>query len=464
MSPPPAAARRPAGRPAPSPAPAAEKQRGSRLPPANLLPTGRWLALLAAASPLFLLSPAVALAVDALLVLALVADGLSVPAPERLRVERRAPPRVSLGAAAQVLLLLDNRAARLVRVRVTDDLPAVLRREGDDVMDVWLPAGRETRVPYTVSTVRRGDGVYGDVHLRIAGPLGLAWRQRRVPRSEPVRVVPGVLEVKRYRLLGLRNRLREAGFRNVRQRGEGGSFESLREYARGDDPRTVDWKASARRARLIVRQYELERRQNVVLCIDAGRLMTQKVGERERIDYALTAALLLADVAGVHDDAVGLLVFSDRVEHYLPPARKSLTRLAEALGQVHAKLVEPNYPAAFTYLAQQVRRRSLLVLFTDVIDNLASAALVAQLGRAAERHLPLAVAIRNPDLEATAALPPDNEGAVYRRAAAEELLQARASALAAMQRSGVLVADTRPTDAVPNVVNRYLDVKRRGML
>jgi uncharacterized protein (DUF58 family) len=430
----------------------------------NLIPSVRWLALLAAAAPLFLLSPAVALGVDAILVVLLVMDALAVPSAEQLRVTRRTPARISLGAKAEVEIRVDNRSARRVRARVTDDLPLLLRRAGDDVADVWIGGRQEERVAYTVATVRRGDGVFGDLHLRVAGPLGLAWRQREVERADEVRVVPGILEVKRYRLLGLRNRLREAGFRAVRQRGEGGSFESLREYVRGDDPRTVDWKASARRGNLIVRQFELERRQNVVIAIDAGRLMTQKVGERERLDYALTAALLLADVARVHDDAVGLLVFSDKVEAFIPPARNSVARLAEALGEVHAKMVEPNYPAAFTYLSKQVRKRSLLVLFTDLIDPLASAAVVSQLSRAADRHLPLAVAIRNPDLEAAAAQTATDEATVYRRAAAEELLQARAAALAAMQRAGVLVADTRPGDAVPAVVNRYLDVKRRGML
>jgi uncharacterized protein (DUF58 family) len=430
----------------------------------SLLPSGRWLALFAAASALFFFSVPVALGVDAVLLVLLLADAMAIPGDEGLTVARRSPARISLGAAAEVEVRMDNRTGRRVRVRLTDDLPVILERQGGDVLDAWLHARRETPLRYAVKTLRRGDGVFGDLHLRIAGPLGMAWQQRRIARADAVRVIPGVLEVKRYRLLGMRNRLREAGFRSVRQRGEGGAFESLREYVRGDDPRNLDWKATARRGNLIVRQFELERRQNVVIAIDAGRLMTQKVGERERLDYALTAALLLADVAGVHDDAVGLLVFSDQVECFLPPARKSLSRLSDALGQVHAKMVEPNYPAAFTYLGQQVRRRSLLVLFTDIIDPLASAAVVSQLSRAADRHLPLAVAIRNPDLEAAAALEPVDEAAVYRRAAAEELLQSRAAALAAMQRAGVLVADTRPGDAVPAVVNRYLDVKRRGML
>jgi uncharacterized protein (DUF58 family) len=419
----------------------------------------------AGASLLFLLGTTAGLAADAVLLLLALADGAAAPSARRLRVERDAPERVSLGGTAEVRLsIAAPGASRGMWVRVTDDLPPLLAREGEQVRRARLPAGREASVLYRVHAVRRGDAAYGDVHLRVLGPLGLVWRQGRVPLRQPLRVQPGVLEVKRYRLLGLRNRLQEAGFRPNRQRGEGGSFESLREYVLGDDPRTMDWKATARRRVPMVRQYEVERRQNVLLAIDAGRLMTQRIGERERIDYALASALLLADVAAVHGDQVGLLVFADRVEQYIPPSRTSLSQLADALGQVHARMVEPNYPAAFTYLARQLRRRSLLVMFSDIIDPAASAALVAHLTRAAGRHLPLCVALRNPDLEATAALRPDDEAGVFRRAAAEELLQVRAAALASMQRAGVLVADARPQDAVPAVVNRYLDVKRRGLL
>ena len=428
------------------------------------LPTRRLLAALAALSPLFLLSTPLALAANGLLLAAAAADALLAPRRRDLRVERRSPARLSLGATGEETLVLRNAGPRDARLRVTDDLPTILVREGEEVREVVVPAGREAEVSWTVRAEERGDAVLGDVHLRVTGPLGLVWLQRREPRADAIRVQPGVLEVRRYRLLGLRHRLHEAGIRNVRQRGEGGAFESLREYVRGDDPRTLDWKASARRGSLTVRQYEAERRQNVMLAIDAGRLMTQKVAGRERIDFALSSALLLADVASLHGDRVGLLVFADRVEQYLPPARASLSRLADALGAVQARMVEPNYPAAFTYLAAQLRRRSLLVMFTDVIDVEASGALVSHLMRAAGRHLPLAVAIRNPELEATATAPAEDEAAVFRRVAAEELLQARAAALTAMQRAGVLVADTRPQDAVPAAVNKYLEVKRRALL
>ncbi|HEX7243242.1 MAG TPA: DUF58 domain-containing protein, partial [Longimicrobiaceae bacterium] len=427
-----------------------------------MLPTHRLLLALAAASLLFLLDARAALAADALLLAAAGADAWLTPRRRDLRVERRAPARIALGGTAEVVLEVESRGGRAARVLLTDDLPALLAREGAERHDLAVAPGGAATASYRVRAKERGDAAYGDLHLRVAGPLGLVWTQRREPRADPLRVQPGMLEVRRHRLLGLRNRLHEAGIRSVRQRGEGGSFESLRDYVRGDDPRVVDWKASARRGVLTVRQFEAERRQNVLIAIDAGRLMTQRVGGGARIDHALSAALLLADVASLHGDRVGLLVFADRVEQYLPPAPVNLSRLADALGSVQARMVEPNYPAAFTYLAGQLRRRSLLVMFTDVIDARASGALVSHLIRSAARHLPLAVALRNPELEAAATDPAEDEAAVFRRAAAEELLQARAAALASMQRAGVLVADARPQDATPAVVNRYLEVKRRA--
>lgn len=430
----------------------------------GFLPTRRLLWLLAGASPLFLIGTPAALAVDALLLGVALADALLAHRRRWLHVERHVPARLSLGAAAEVVLRIENRSLRSVRLEVTDDLPAGLHREGPERFAVEVPARGEAGIVYRVRAEARGELAAGAVHLRVRGPFGLVWHQHRSARSDVVRVQPGVPEVRRYRLLGLRHRLQEAGLRNVRQKGDGGSFESLRNYARGDDPRSIDWKATAKHGALMVRQFEAERSQNVLLAIDAGRLMTERIGDRERIDAALAAALLLADVASVHSDRVGLLVFSDRIEQCLPPARVSLSRMADALGRVRPRLVEPNYPAAFAILSRQFRRRSLVVLFSDVIDARASAALISHLTRSASRHLALVVALRNPELDAAAAAAPENEAAAYRRAAAEELLQARAHALATMQRAGALVADARPGDAIPVVVNRYLEVKEKGLL
>jgi uncharacterized protein (DUF58 family) len=428
-----------------------------------LLPARRLLLLLAAAAPLFLIGPGPALVAN-LLILAAAAWDAIVSQRGSLAIQRCVPARISLGAKGNVRIELRWSGAFRANVRITDDLPPALAREGADTFARTIRPGGRARIDYVVEAGERGIARLGDIHVRLLGPGGLVWRQWTVRAGGDVLVRPGVLEVRRYRMLAQRHRLREAGLRAVRERGEGTSFESLREYLRGDDRRSIDWKATARRGATTVRQYEAERSQNVLLAIDCGRLMSQRIAGRERLDHALSAALLLADVASRHGDRVGVFVFSDRVHAFMPPARGTLDRIADAFARVETATVEPDYPSAFAFLARSLRRRSLLVLFTDVIDARASAAVLQHLNGAKRRHLPLLVSIRNTALEEAAIREAASEPAVYERVAAEELLQARATALAGMRRAGVLVADTRPDELTAETVNRYLEVKRRALL
>jgi uncharacterized protein (DUF58 family) len=261
--------------------------------------------------------------------------------------------------------------------------------------------------------------------------------------------------------------------RQLRRRGGGSAVTALREYAPGDDPRRVDWKASARRDALVVREYGAEQGQTVVLAVDAGRLMTQLVGPgRSRFDAALDAALVLADVAARAGDRVGLLVFDDRVRAWVAPAAGAgaVARVREALVPVQPALREPDYAGAFRTLAERHRRRSLVVLFTDVVDARASRGLLAHAARGAARHLLLAVALRDESLDAAArpngAAPGGGDaggaGGLYASAAAEELLAARDEALARMRQAGVVVVDTPAGGMTAAVVNRYLELKARS--
>jgi uncharacterized protein (DUF58 family) len=430
----------------------------------NVLPTQRFLALLAGASLLFLVGPAVGVAADAALLILLAADALRVPPPDQLRVTRDAPERIPLGEQAEVRLRVANLSPRPLHLQLVDDIFPPLERVGGRVLATTLEPASETVVSYTVRADRRGAAELNHLHLRLLGALGLAWRRRRVEIQHRVLVHPSTRELSAMRLLGLRHRLKDVGVRRIRYRGEAGAFESLREYAPGDDPRTVDWKATARSTAVMVRQFEAERSQTVMVAIDAGRLMMERMDDRERLDHALSAALLLADVAGQTGDRVGVTIFSDRIHREIPPSRVSLSRLSQALAEVEPRMVESNYPAAFARIARQLRRRALLVLFSDVVDPGTSAALVGQLANSARRHLPIAVTLRSPALERSAAAPVADESDAFRRAAAEELLQARATALHTMRRAGVLVVDVLPAQAAPGVINRYLEVKARGRL
>jgi uncharacterized protein (DUF58 family) len=203
-----------------------------------------------------------------------------------------------------------------------------------------------------------------------------------------------------------------------------------------------------------------------MLVIDAGRLLTAEIGGEARIEYVVRAALWLAFAANYHDDDVGVMVFADSVRRYVPPqrGRRGLRQVLDALAATEASLVEPDYPAAFRYLAVRNRKRALTVFFTDVIDELASEALVANVASLRPRHLPLVVTLRNPDLDRAATVRPDSVHDAYRKAAAEELLRARNDALAVMRGRGALVLDVAPDRASWAVVDRYLELKRRGTL
>lgn len=341
-------------------------------------------------------------------------------------------------------------------------------------------------VGYRLGLRRRGDLRLGSIHVRTLGPLGLGWRRSTIHTTDVVRVLPGVEELRRERMPGLRPSLAAVGLRRTRRRGEGLEFESLREYRQGDDPRIVDWKASARRTELVVRNYQVERNQTVVLAIDAGRLMREWIGDRERLDYALTAAFLVAERARLYGDRLGVIVFDREVRTLIPAGRVRLSELADTFATVESRLVEPNYPVAFATIKRAFRKRALVLVLSDVIDLSASRALVDGLIGTVRRHLPVVVALRNPDVEAAASGPsatPSRSAGVlsrssavpsrssarpgsspYRRAAAESVLDARAKALTTMRRAGVHTVDVLPGDAALAALDKYSEIKKRGLL
>jgi uncharacterized protein (DUF58 family) len=274
--------------------------------------------------------------------------------------------------------------------------------------------------------------------------------------------------VRRFRWLAVHERLAAAGVRDARRRGEGRSFARLRDYVVGDDPRHIDWKATARRGHPITREFTVEQSQTVYVLVDAGRSMTQLAGAYPRFEYALSSALVLADVAARAGDRVGAMVFDDQLRALVPAQRGigALHAMRTALVPLQPTLVEPDYSAAFRALALRQRKRALVVLLTDVIDARAARSLLAHLSRGASRHLAVVVALRNESVRAASALPVTGAGAgrLYASAAAEELLAERATALQRMRDAGVVVLDVAPDAMAAAVVSQYLELKARGAL
>ena len=450
-----------------------------------LIPTRRLALLLALTAPLWLLTAlggswiAVPAICTVALLIAAALDVVRAPTRGAITVERELPATVGLGDQASGSYAILSRWPRALHIQLHDRLPAaLLPRIASDSGDrtppfpagraELLPPGERVHVPVELTGGARGVADAGPIAIRARGAWGLVDRVLRPTPSgaAEVAVAPSVTAVRRYRLLAVQRRLRDAGIRQLRRRGQGTTFANLRDYSVGDDPRHMDWKATARRGRPIVREFSVEQGQSVIVAVDAGRMMTQLASDgRSRFEHALEAALVLADVAVHSGDHVGLMAFDDEVRAWLPPTRgvAALTAMRAAMTPIQATMTEPDYATAFRTLATRHRRRSLIVLFTDVVDERSSQALLALTTRGATRHMLLVVALRNDALDA-AALPTigASRQGVHTMAAAEELLQARETALRRMRRAGVSVVDISTDQLVAAVVNRYLELKGRS--
>jgi uncharacterized protein (DUF58 family) len=405
-----------------------------------------------------------ALAGIAITALAVALDFLLLPGRRHLAARREIPERLGLGDREDAAMELESRWGRAFHAEISHELPPILASDAIEAVDV--PARGALRIPMPFTPMRRGPVRFGDVAIRATSRLGLLARIIRLPLGGESTVVPSLANVRRFRLLAMQHRLQDAGVRALRRRGEGRSFAGLREYVPGDDPRNIDWKSTARHSRMMLREFTIERSQTVVTLVDCGRAMTQMSGDFARIDHVLSAALLLTDVAAVSGDQVGALAFDDSVRAFVPPqrGRAALGAVREALSGVSASMSEPDYATAFRMLALRQRRRALIVFFTDVMDARASRSLVAYLGRAAARHAVVVVAIRNDALVGASRPRAASSREVYLAAAAEELVQEREEALARMRRAGVTVLDVSTSQMATAVVNRYLEIKARGLL
>jgi uncharacterized protein (DUF58 family) len=434
-----------------------------------VFPTRRMATLVAGAALLWLV-PGIAgriIAAVALIAIFVAAatDYVLLPSPSDLVVERDVPDRMGLGDRYEIVYTVRSRAARPALARLYAAIPdGIAARAVDDAVVLAPDRPMELRVA-TVGE-RRGRFDFSGVALRLETRRKLVARIARFDLHNETTVVPSLSNVRRLRLLAIQNRLSDAGVRALKQRGEGTSFAGLRDYVPGDDPRLLDWKATARHARLITREQSIERSQTVVTMVDCGRAMTQLAGRYARFEHVLSAALVLSDVAAASGDRVGLLAFDDDVRAFVPPQKglAALRSLRTALSGLDATLTEPDYAAAFRVLAIRQRRRALIVFFTDVIDTRAAQLFLTHATRAARRHLLVVVAIQNEELAAAARPSVSGAAALYRSAAAEELIREREEALARMRLAGIAVLDISAGRMGAAVVNRYLEIKARGLL
>ena len=447
------------------------------------VPTARLGIVAAVAAVAVLLSPdpwlGLALANGILFVVALV-DWMLARSPRRFTVERDLPGVMALDSAGEVTWSVRNPGRRAVQVRLADELVPSLRAT-DRRARLRIPGLGKATAGTEINPSRRGLFEIAGVTLRVAGPLGLAAKQRRIEVPGVLRVYPPFRSRKEAELRLTRSRLLQVGLRAAQGRGGGTEFDSLRDYSIDDEFRRIDWAATARARKPIVRTYRAERNQNVIVMLDTGRTMAGRVAlsvhdaddtatgvdtSIPRLDHAMDAVMMMTAVATRLGDRTGLVCFGERVRAVVPPAagRAQLSTVTEAMYRLEPQLAESDYHGAFVETLGRFRRRAMLVVLTELSEHTVAETLFPALPLVLRTHLVVVAAVRDPEVEHWARAVPTESATAFRKAAAVQALERRRRTVARLRALGAVVIDAVPGQLAPQLADAYLKVKSTGRL
>jgi uncharacterized protein (DUF58 family) len=402
---------------------------------------------------------------DVALGLLVAGDLLTLPPRRVFAVQRLAGRVASLRKRHPVSLTLVNHSRRRLAVEVRDGVPHRLN-PAPPQFSVRAQAQSSTTWQYVMRPGRRGAFVLPGVHVRVRSRLGLWQRLFVYPCETVVHVYPDMKQLHQFALLARTNRLSQVGVRRTRRIGRDHDFERLRDYTIDDNYKHIDWRATARRRKLTVKDFQASQSQRIVFLVDCGRMMTNEAAGLSLLDHALNAMLMLSFVALRQNDSVGLIGFSNEIHGYVPPrgGMNQMNRLLHASFDRFPQLVESRYDQAFRYLASRCRKRSLVVLITNVIDEVNANQIERYLTNLVGRHLPLGVLLRDRRLFEAADTERAQGDALWRAAAAADILSWRHQVLADLASKGALTLDVFPEQMTAPLVNRYLEIKARHLL
>lgn len=402
----------------------------------------------------------------ALVALALIDYFISRKLPGELIVTREFEKRFAIGDETNVKLHIENGAARDFHLKIKDEFPPEMILSETREAEFTIGAQTTADFYYGLTPLRRGKYNFGKIAARSLSRLELVWCQIDLGAAESIKVYPNMRRAREMALKALGAISFQAVQRKAVLRGEGRDFESMRDYVRGDELRHISWTATARRNKLTTRQYQIERDQTILIALDAGRLMTGRIGDETKFDTAIHASLALMSAAARGGDNCGLVVFGRKVIKYLPPNKgaRYIDAILEALHDLEPELIEPSYSRAFQFIAANSKKRSFVVILTDLVDKDSSKELLTSLKLLRPRHLPLVVCIGDRDLNQTVSEIPKEIKDVFTQSAAEEIIHQREAALRLVETLGGLALDVTNNSLAPRLLETYLKVKERGLL
>lgn len=404
---------------------------------------------------------------DILLITTAIIDFLiSHKLPENFNVTRILPNRFSIGSKVDINLHIENGSNRDFYIKIKDEYPPEMTLNEKREAEFGVVAQTTSDFYYSLSPPKRGKYKFGKTAVRFFSKLGLVWCQSDLGSNQIVKVYPNMSRAQETEMKALGANSYIAAKRKSVRRGEGREFESMRDYVGGDELRHISWTTTARRAKLTTRQYQIERDQTIIIALDAGRLMTARIDSETKLDTAIHASLALMLAAAKSGDNCGLVTFGRGVKKFIPP-QKGIAHIEETLEALHdlePELVEPSYSQAFQFISVNSKKRSFVVILTDLVSKESSKELINSLRLLRPTHLPLVATIGDRDLNTIVSEVPKDIKEFFIQSTTEEIILQRDLALRQVEALGGLTLDVTTSSLAPSLLETYLRVKERGRL
>jgi len=383
-----------------------------------------------------------------------------------VKIYREFSNRFAIGERTTVYLVVENNSDKSLFLHVKDEYPPQMHLIGEREAKLKIPPHKYAKISYDLVSSRRGKYEFGFTAVRFLSNFGLVWCQTSMNAQEFVKVYPNIWRAREIFRKALNRQSLVVTERKTPKRGEGGEFESLRDYVQGDELRHISWTATAKRTKLTTKQYQIEREQTMLIAIDSGRLMTGRIENETKFDIAVHASLALMLMTARVSDNSGLIVFGRRIRRFIAPGRgiKHIDSVLEALYDLEPELIEPSYSRAFRFIASNIKKRALIVVLTDLIDKDASQRLLNALRLLRPRHLPLVVTVGDRDLYSALVSAPKDSKELFFQSAAEEIVFQRETALRMVESIGGLALDVTAPALAPKLIEAYLRIKEKALI
>lgn len=379
--------------------------------------------------------------------------------------ERLLPDKFSNSDLNKVMVSLENSYPIKLKVEIIDEIPEQFQKR-DFLKTALLNAGERKEEAYFLQPYERGEYVFGKLNIYVQSLLGLVKRRYAFQDQQKVNVYPSIIQMKKYEFLAIDNRIFGYGFKKIRRIGHTMEFEQVKDYVRGDDIRTINWKATAKRGSLMVNQYQDEKSQAVYSIIDTGRVMKMPFEGLKLLDYAINSSLAFSNIALKKKDKVGLVTYTHEVTNFLPATNRSiqLNKILESLYAVDTQFKETDLALLYAQLKRKVTRRSLIMLYTNFEHFSSLKRQLPYLKAIAKKHLLVVIFFENTELEELLEKSPDNTPEIYDQIIARQFKDDKERMLKELTNHGIQAVLTPPKELSVQTINKYLELKSRGLL